>query len=390
MPLLHYFSFTNTAKSHAMSMKALIFQGPGKIALKTIPKPKLLTAKDAIVKVSKTTICGTDLHIIKGHVPESIPANRQTKNTVLQEKGLILGHEGIGKVVEVGDQVSKFKINDKVIISCTTSCGECYYCKKNLQSLCNDGGWILGHNIDGTQADYVRIPYADHSLHKVPENVSEESLLMLSDMLPTGNEVGSLKGKIEKGDTVAIVGSGPIGIAVLLTSQIFEPSAIIMIDVDDERLRVAKEKFGATHTINPTTENVQEKINEITSVFAKGEKAGKKPGVDVAIECVGSETTFQTCQDIITPGGRIANVGLHGGPASLALDRLFYENVGITTGVVCGFSTQQLLKNIVNKKLSPEDLVTHRFKFDEIEKAYEVYANAGKNKAIKTFISNDL
>lgn len=213
---------------------------------------------------------------------------------------------------------------------------------------------------------------------------------MLSDMLPTGNEVGSLKGKIEKGDTVAIVGSGPIGIAVLLTSQIFEPSAIIMIDVDDERLRVAKEKFGATHTINPATENVQEKINKITSVFAKGEKTGKKPGVDVAIECVGSETTFQTCQNIITPGGRIANVGLHGGPASLALDKLFYENVGITTGVVCGFSTQQLLKNIVNKKLSPEDLVTHRFKFDEIEKAYEVYANAGKNKAIKTFISNDL
>src|SRR6201995_808094 len=243
-------------------MKALVYHGPGKQSWEEKPKPRIIAATDAIVKIVKTTICGTDLHIMKGDVPEVTD-------------GRIIGHEGVGVVEEVGTGVTNFKKGDRVIISCITSCGKCDYCKKGMYSHCDNGGWILGHLIDGTQAEYVRIPYADTSLYHIPEESDEEALVMLSDILPTGFECGVLNGKVQPGNTVAIVGAGPIGLAALLTAQFYSPAEIIMIDPDDNRLEMAK-KFGATQVINNSKINATEKVKELTG--------GK--GVDTAIEAV--------------------------------------------------------------------------------------------------------
>ncbi|GMM36251.1 hypothetical protein DASC09_035760 [Saccharomycopsis crataegensis] len=368
-------------------MKALVFQNAGNFALKSIPKPQLLTATDAIVKIISTTICGTDLHILKGDVPESIPCNGKCNpRNILGAQGLVLGHEGIAVIESVGSQVSDVKVGDKVIISCITSCGNCYYCSKNLQSHCmNGGGWILGHEIDGTQAEYVRIPFADHSLYKVPAGVSnDKALLMLSDVLPTGNEVGSINGNIKPGDVVAIIGSGPVGIAVLVTCRKFKPKAVIMIDLDDQRLKVAQEKFRADYTLNSKDpaemeKNLTKLCSELTNGISKG--------VDVAVECVGAPATFEICENMINPGGRIANVGVHGSWVKLALEKLWIRNIQITTGLVNAYTTDKLLAEVVNGHLNPKELVTHEFKLEDIEKAYNLFANASKNKVIKTFIT---
>ena len=269
-------------------MKALVYHGAGKMSWEDKPKPSIQFATDAIVKISKTTICGTDLHIMKGDVPEVTD-------------GRIIGHEGVGVIEEVGSAVSSFKKGDHVIISCITSCGKCGYCKKGMYSHCENGGWILGHLIDGTQAEYVRIPYADNSLFPIPAGADEEALVMLSDILPTGFECGVLNGQVKPGDTVAIVGAGPIGIATLLTAQFYTPAQIIMIDVDENRLNVTK-TFGATSTINSQQSNVVEAVLSLTD--------GK--GVDVAIEAVGIPATFELCEQIVTAGGHIANIGVHG------------------------------------------------------------------------------
>src|SRR3954463_5740962 len=257
-------------------MKALVYQGPGKKALENRPVPEITAPTDAVVRVTKTTICGTDLHILKGDVPSCAP-------------GRILGHEGVGVVDSVGPACTAFKPGDHVLISCISSCGKCDYCRRGMYSHCRSGGWVLGNTIDGTQAEYVRIPHADTSLYHLPDGADEEALVMLSDILPTGFECGVLNGKVQPGNSVAIVGSGPIGLAALLTAQFYSPAQIIMIDPDDNRLEVAK-KFGATHLINNAKENVIEKIMQIT---------GK--GVDTAIEAVGIPTTFELCASIVAP-----------------------------------------------------------------------------------------
>ena len=346
------------------TMKAFVYQGPGEKSWQSMPVPVLRAPTDAIIRIEKTTICGTDLHILKGDVP-----------TV--EKGRILGHEGIGVIVDTGDAVSNFKKGDRVIISCITSCGKCEYCKKQMYSHCEDGGWILGHLIDGTQAEYVRIPHADNSLYRIPENVDEEALVMLSDILPTGFEIGVLYGKVQPGDTVAIVGSGPIGMAALLTAQFYSPSRLIMIDVDDNRLELAK-KFGATETINSANQNAVEML-----------MASTKDGVDVAIEAVGIPATFDICQSIVRPGGHVANVGVHGKPVDLQIQKLWIRNITLTTGLVNTNTTPLLLKNVQSGKLHPESLITHRFTFDNVLEAYEVFGNAAKQRAMKVIISND-
>ncbi|MDP4151423.1 MAG: zinc-dependent alcohol dehydrogenase family protein, partial [Bacteroidota bacterium] len=291
-------------------MKALVYNGPGKKSWETKPRPAILDATDAIVKVYKTTICGTDLHILKGDVPEVTP-------------GRILGHEGVGVIEEIGSAVNNFKKGDHVLISCISSCGKCDYCKKGMYSHCEKGGWILGHLIDGTQAEYVRTPFADNSLYKIPQGADEEALVMLSDILPTGFECGVLNGRISPGDTVAIVGAGPVGLAALLTAQFYTPSEIIMIDVDDNRLEVAK-KFGASRTINSSKENVVDKVKSLT---------GNK-GVDCAIEAVGIPATFELCESIVTAGGHIANIGVHGKSVDLHLEKLWAQNITITTRLV--------------------------------------------------------
>lgn len=345
-------------------MKALVYHGPGKKSWEEKPRPLITVATDAIVKILKTTICGTDLHILKGDVPEVTD-------------GRIIGHEGVGVIEEVGDAVSNFKKGDHVLISCITSCGKCAYCKKSMYSHCEDGGWILGHLIDGTQAEYVRIPHADNSLYPVPDGADEEALVMLSDILPTGFECGVLNGQVKPGDTIAIVGSGPIGIAALLTAQFYSPAEIIMIDPDENRLQVAK-KFGATHIINNTNDDVIKHIRNITG--------GK--GVDTAIEAVGIAETFELCQEIIAPGGYIANIGVHGKSVSLHLETLWSKNITITTRLVDTVSTPMLLKTVISNKLKPNQLITHHFKLDEIIKAYDTFEHAAKEKALKVIMTN--
>ena len=343
------------------TMKALVYGGPGKIELKEVPVPKITKPTDALIKLTKTTICGTDLGIIKGKVPTVQP-------------GTTLGHEGVGVVEEVGSSVRNFKKGDHVIISCITSDGSCEYCKKGMYAHCEDGGWILGHLINGTQAEYVCIPHADNSLHPIPAGADEEALVMLSDILPTGYEIGVLNGRVKPGDTIAIVGSGPIGMSALLTAQFFSPAKIYMIDLDDNRLSVAK-KFGATDIINSGTEDVVQRIMSET-----------KDGVDVAIEAVGLPATFDICQGIVRPGGNVAVVGVHGHSVDLQLQKLWIQNITLTTGLVSTNTTPMLLKNVTSGKLEPKKLITHHFAMDDILQAYEVFGNAGKEKAMKVII----
>ena len=343
------------------TMKALVYFGDGNIEYKDVPVPVINKPTDALVRILKTTICGTDLGIIKGKVPTVKP-------------GTILGHEGVGIVEEVGGSVRNFKKGDHVIISCITSDGTCEYCKRGLYAHCEDGGWILGHLINGTQAEYVSIPHADNSLHHIPEGSDEEALVMLSDILPTGYEIGVINGRVKPGDTVAIVGSGPIGMAALLTAQFYSPSRIIMIDLDDNRLDMAR-KFGATETINSARDNVVERIMSST-----------KDGVDVAIEAVGIPDTFNFCQKIIRPGGNIAVVGVHGHSVDLQLQDLWIRNITLTTGLVSTNTTPMLLKTVSSGKLQPNKLITHHFVLDDMLEAYKVFGDAGKEKAIKVII----
>lgn len=346
----------------AVTMKALVYRGPGKKALEDHMKPEIAAPTDAIVKITKTTICGTDLHILKGDVPSCQP-------------GRILGHEGVGVIEEIGRAVTAFKLGDRVLISCITACGKCEYCRRAMFSHCTTGGWILGNQIDGTQAEYVRIPHADTSLYPIPKGADEEALVMLSDILPTGFECGVLNGKVAPGSTIAIVGSGPIGLAALLTAQLYSPAEIIMIDLDDNRLAIARQ-FGATQTINSTNGKAADAVMAMT----------EKRGVDTAIEAVGIPATFELCEEIIAPGGTIANIGVHGKKVDLYLESLWSRNISITTRLVDTVTIPMLFKTVGSRKIDPKLLITHRFKLDKILDAYETFGNAAKTKALKVII----
>jgi alcohol dehydrogenase len=343
-------------------MKALVYLGAAKKALEERPKPEIAAPTDAIVKITKTTICGTDLHILKGDVPSCQP-------------GRILGHEGVGIVDKAGPGITTFKPGDRVLISCISACGKCVYCRKLMFSHCTSGGWILGNSIDGTQAEFVRIPYADTSLYPVPDGADEEALVMLSDILPTGFECGVLNGKVAPGNTVAIVGAGPIGLAALLTAQFYSPAEIIMIDLDDNRLEMAK-RLGATATINSADGMAKETVMQLTGDL----------GVDTAIEAVGIPATFELCEQIVAPGGTIANIGVHGTKVALHLERLWDRNITITTRLVDTVSTPTLLNILHSHKIDPKLLITHRFKLDRILDAYETFEHAADTRALKVII----
>jgi alcohol dehydrogenase len=343
-------------------MKALVYQGPGKNQLEDRPMPQIEAPTDAVVKIVKTTICGTDLHILKGDVPSCSP-------------GRILGHEGVGVVEKTGAAVTSFHEGDRVLISCISACGKCSYCRRGMYSHCTTGGWILGNRIDGTQAEYVRIPHADTSLYPLPDGLDEEALVMLSDILPTGLECGVLNGKVEPGSTIAIVGAGPIGLATLLTAQFYSPAEIIMMDLDDNRLDIAK-RFGATAIINAADGAAADAVMNLTG--------GR--GVDAAIEAVGLPATFVLCEDIIAPGGTIANVGVHGVKADLHLERLWSQNITITTRLVDTVSTPMLLRTVRAGKIDPKRLITHHYKLEDILQAYETFGDAARTQALKVII----
>jgi alcohol dehydrogenase len=344
-------------------MKALVYKGPGQRAWETVPEPKIQAPTDAIVKIDTATICGTDLHILKGDVPAVKP-------------GTILGHEAIGTIVETGSAVTNLMIGDRVLVSCVTACGRCRFCKEGHYGQCTGGGgWIFGHTINGLQADYARVPFAETSLYKIPSGLTDDQVLFLSDILPTSFEVGVLNGQVKPGDTVAVVGAGPIGLAFILGAKLFTPGRIIAIDQADSRLAKAKE-FGADVTINNSREDALKAVLELTGGL----------GVDVAVEAVGVPATFELAAELIRPGGRVANIGVHGEPVTLHLEKLWIRNVTITTGLVDTYTIPQLMSLIVGGRLDPTVLATHRFPLTETMAAYDVFANAAKTEALKVVL----
>ena len=345
-------------------MRALVYGGPGQRTWQEVPDPVVIDATDAIIGVDTTTICGTDLHILKGDVPE-VTAGR------------ILGHEAVGTVEAVGGAVTTLRPGDRVLVSCISACGRCRFCREGHYGQCRGGGgWVLGHLIDGTQAEYVRVPFADTSLHKLPNSVSDEEAVMLSDILPTSYEVGVLNGAVRPADVVAIVGAGPIGLAATLTSRLLSPRHIVAVDLADSRLEMAKQ-FGADEVVNSDREDAFARIHTLTDGL----------GADVAIEAVGIPETFELCTRLVRPGGHVANIGVHGKPAVLALDRLWAANVTITTGLVDTYSTPTLLQMVASGQLSTKPFATHHFELSDIESAYKTFTNAGTEHALKVVIT---
>jgi alcohol dehydrogenase len=350
-------------------MKALVYHGPGNKSWDDVPDPVVLQPGDAIVRVDTTTICGTDLHILKGDVP-----------TV--QEGRILGHEGVGTVLEVGPSVRNISVGDRVIIACISSCGVCTYCRSGNPSHClaDEGasgiGWILGHLIDGTQAEMVRIPFADNTLYRVPEGVSDDEAMLLSDIFPTGFEMGIEYGRVKPGDTVAVVGAGPVGLAAIATAGLHGAAQVIAIDYDENRLSVAKQ-VGATHSINAGDADVATQVMAHTDGF----------GVDVAVEAVGVPATFGMCIDLVRPGGNVANVGVHGKAVELDLQKLWIQNISISMGLVNTTTLAMLLKLVEQHKLPASELVTHRFALGDIDSAYETFGNAAQTHALKVLMA---
>jgi len=344
-------------------MKALVYHGPGQKNWEDVPDPKIQEPTDAVVRIDSATICGTDLHILKGDVPEVKP-------------GTILGHEAVGTVVETGSAVTTLEVGDRVLISCITSCGRCSFCKEQRYGLCTGGGgWIFGHLIDGLQAEYARVPFADTSVYRVPDELTDEQVLFLADILPTAYEVGVLNGDVGPGDTVVVVGAGPIGLATIMTARLYTPGRIVAIDLADSRLAQAIE-FGADVTINNGREDAVARVFELTDGL----------GADVAVEAVGVPETFELCADLVRPGGRVANVGVHGHPATLHLEKLWIRDVTMKTGLVDTFTTPRLLKLIAEGRLDATPFATHRFPLDETLSAYDTFAAAAETHALKVVL----
>jgi alcohol dehydrogenase len=345
-------------------MRALVYHGPGVKAWEEVPKPEITADTDAVVRVDTTTICGTDLHILKGDVP-------------IVTDGRILGHEAVGTVEAVGGGVKTVKVGDRVLVSCVSVCGTCRYCREGHSGQClGGGGWIFGYKIDGTQAEYVRVPFADTSTYLVPDGIADEDILMLADILPTGYEVGVLNGGVRPGDVVAVVGAGPVGLSAITGARLFSPSHIVAIDLADSRMEAAKQ-FGADITVSNVSDDPLEVIRSLTGGL----------GADVAIEAVGVPATFELAVQLSRPGGRIANIGVHGAPATLHLEEQWIRNITITTGLVDAYSTPTLLRLVTSHQIDAARFITHRFALDDFDEAYDVFARAGETGALKVVLS---
>jgi alcohol dehydrogenase len=344
-------------------MRAMVYHGPGRKAWEEVPDPEITDDGDIIVRVDTVTICGTDLHILKGDVPEVAD-------------GRILGHEAVGTVDEVGDHVHGLCPGDRVLVSCVSSCGTCRFCREGRFGQClSGGGWILGHTIDGTQADYVRVPFASTSTYRLPDGIPDEELVMLADILPTSYEVGVLNGHVRPGDIVVVVGAGPIGLSAITGARLFSPSQIVAIDLADARLEAAKH-FGADLTVNSTRQNPLEVVKELTGGL----------GADVTIEAVGVPASFEQAVELARPGGHIANIGVHGKPATLHLERDWTRDLTITTGLVDTFTIPTLMELVRTRQIDARKFITHRFTMDEFETAYDVFARAADTGALKVII----
>jgi len=349
-------------------MKALVYHGPGQKSWDEVPDPVIQHPTDVIVKMEATTICGTDLHILKGDTPEVVP-------------GRVLGHEGIGVITEVGTGVTQLKAGDRVILSCVSACGSCVNCHQQLYSHCLNPegkagiGWIFGYMIDGTQAEYVRVPFAENSVYKVPEGVTDAEGVLVSDILPTGFEIGVQYGQVKPGDVVAVVGAGPVGLSAVMTSQLYGPSRVIAIDLDDARLARARD-FGASDTVNSGAADWRERVLALTD----------GDGVDVAVEAVGIPQTFTMAVDLVRPGGHVANIGVHGRSVELALNELWIRNIDISMGLVNTNTAGMLLKLVAQHRLPVDKFVTHEFSFDQMLEAYDVFSNAAQHNALKVLI----
>ncbi len=344
-------------------MKALVYHGPGQRSWDSVADPTIVDPTDALVRIDTTTICGTDLHILKGDVPETEP-------------GTILGHEAVGTVEDVGSGVRAVAPGDRVLLSCVSACGRCRFCKEGRYGQClGGGGWIFGHTIDGVQAEHARVPFADNSVYKVPEELSDEQVLFLADILPTSYEVGVLSGTVSPGDTVAIVGAGPIGLAAILTARLYTPGRIVAIDLAQSRLESAR-RFGADTTIDNGSEDAVAQVMELTDGL----------GADVAMEAVGVPETFELAAELIRPGGHVANIGVHGKPAHLHLERLWIRDVTVTTGLVDTFSIPQLMRLIASGRLDPTLFATHHFALEDTMAAYDTFADAASTDALKVVL----
>ncbi|KWX04333.1 alcohol dehydrogenase [Carbonactinospora thermoautotrophica] len=343
-------------------MKALVYHGPGQRSWEDKPEPTVQDPGDAVVRVDAVTICGTDLHILRGDVPAVEP-------------GRILGHEAVGTVQETGPSVTTLRPGDRVLVSCISACGRCRYCREGSYGQCiGGGGWILGHRVDGVQAEYARVPFADTSTYPLPDNVTDEAALMLADILPTSYEVGVLNGRVTPGDTVVVVGAGPIGLAAIMTAKLYSPSRVVAVDLAPARLEAAK-RFGADLTLDGRGDVVGA-IQDLTEGL----------GADVAMEAVGVPETFELCTRLVRPGGRVANIGVHGKPAPLHLEDLWIRDVTITTGLVDTYSTPTLLRMLAAGQLDTTRFVTHRFGLGEMQEAYEVFTRSGESRALKVVL----
>ena len=344
-------------------MKALVYQGPGQRSWDSADDPTIVEPTDIVVRVDTTTICGTDLHILKGDLPETKP-------------GTILGHEAVGTVAEIGAGVTTVAPGDRVLLSCVSACGRCRYCKAGRYGQClGGGGWIFGYKINGVQAEYARVPFADNSVYKVPDELTDEQVLFLADILPTAYEVGVLNGMVSPGDVVAIVGAGPVGLAAILTAQLYTPGRIVAIDLADSRLEAAR-RFGADTTINNGRDDPIAAIMELTGGL----------GADAALEAVGVPQTFELAASLVRPGGRIANIGVHGKPVTLHLETLWTRDVTITTGLVDTFSIAQLMRLVASERLDPSLFATHRFPMSDTMAAYDAFADAANTGALKVVL----
>lgn len=336
-------------------MKGFVWHNNKTASLDKRPVPKIKDKRDAIVKVTMSSICTSDLHIIRGFVPKAVPET-------------ILGHEFVGEIVDVGSDIKNLKKGDRVSANCETFCGQCYFCKRGFINNCLYGGWEIGCTIDGCQAEYVRVPFADTGLTKLPDNISYENALFVGDILSSGYWGAELC-EIQKGDTVAVIGAGPVGLCSMISAKLLGAEKIIAIDVDDTRLEIAKNQNLADVVINPLNSDVEKEVKDLT----------ERRGADSVIEAAGGKDTFQTAWKIARANAIVALVAMYEENQTLPLPDMYGKNLTFKTGGVDAVNCSKLVDLISEKKINTDFLITNKFSLDNIQQAYKLFENKSDN-----------